>query len=132
MLSSGAGIAAEATSHREAPGRANRESVARVANAMPPRQVFASLAELFKALGAESRAMILHALSMEELCVSDLAAVLGATDSAVSHQLRHLRSMRLVRHRREGKMVYYTLDDDHVRQLFGAAMQHVHEQNTGS
>ena len=119
-----------AVSSREAPALAHRKSVGRVADAMPPRQEFSGLADLFKALGTESRAMILHALSIEELCVGDLAAVLGATDSAVSHQLRHLRSMRLVRQRREGKMVYYALDDDHVRQLFAAAMQHVHEQST--
>lgn len=120
--------AVAATSPQAAPSGAHRKSVAQVTKGMLPPQEFSDLADLFRAMGTESRAKILHALSMQELCVGDIATILGATDSAVSHQLRYLRSMRLVRNRREGKMIYYALDDDHVRQLFEAAMQHVHEQ----
>ena len=85
------------------------------------------LAEIFKALSNQTRLKLIHALYEEELCVSDLAALLTMTESAVSHQLRVLRGMRLVRYRREGKLIYYTLDDHHVHQLYEAALEHQHE-----
>jgi DNA-binding transcriptional ArsR family regulator len=83
------------------------------------------LAELFKALGDPTRVRIISALSRAELCVGDLAASLGMGQSAVSHQLRLLRSLRLVRRAKRGRMVYYALDDDHVRALFKSGMEHV-------
>jgi len=86
-----------------------------------------SLAELFKTLGDPTRVKILLALMQGELCVCDLAAVVGISDSAVSHQLRVLRASRLVKFRREGKVVYYALADDHVRRLFEQGLEHVHE-----
>ena len=105
----------------------HREQVERVLQSMPAEGTFDDLAEVFKILGHQTRLKILHALSREELCVCDLAALLGMTDSAVSHQLRLLRNMRLVRHRLHGKLVYYALDDQHVRQLFEAALEHLEE-----
>lgn len=103
------------------------DRVREVFRSMPDEPTFDGLAEVFKVLSHQTRLKILHALSQEELCVSDLAAVLGMTESAVSHQLRLLRTMRLVRHRREGKLVYYALDDEHVRQLVEAVMEHLQE-----
>jgi DNA-binding transcriptional ArsR family regulator len=85
----------------------------------------ARLAETFKALADPTRVRMLHALSHAELCVGDLAAVLEMTESAVSHQLRLLRSLRVVRARRDGKLVYYTLDDEHVARLFQISLEHL-------
>jgi ArsR family transcriptional regulator len=85
------------------------------------------LAETFRALGDPTRVRILDALSLCELCVCDLAAVLGLSQSAVSHQLRLLRGLRLVRARREGRMVFYTLDDRHVTDLLQQGLRHVEE-----
>ena len=87
----------------------------------------AGLAETFRALGDPTRVRILDALSHEELCVCDLAAVLSLSQSAVSHQLRLLRSLRLVKARREGRMVFYSLDDRHVVDLLQQGLRHVEE-----
>ena len=86
------------------------------------------LAEIFALLGDLTRVRILYALSLGELCVCDISAVLGATSSAVSHQLRLLRTAKLVKARKEGKNVFYTLDDEHVRQLFAQGLEHVLER----
>ncbi len=86
------------------------------------------MARTFRALADPTRVRILAALSEEEQCVGALAARLGMTPSAISHQLRLLRRMRLVRRRRQGKRVLYTLDDDHVRDLFAIAREHVLEK----
>jgi ArsR family transcriptional regulator len=83
------------------------------------------LAELFKALADPSRVRIISALTYTELCVHDLAAALDMSQSAVSHQLRSLREMRLVRYRKEGRHVYYQLDDEHIRDLFRRGLEHV-------
>lgn len=88
----------------------------------------AALAETFKVLGDTTRVRLLDALSRSELCVCDLARLLGLTESAVSHQLRLLRGMRLVRARREGRMVFYTLDDQHIVGLFEQGLEHVQER----
>jgi DNA-binding transcriptional ArsR family regulator len=101
--------------------------VRRVAKTMLADAVVTDLSETFKVLGNPTRLKLIHALFDEELCVGDLAVLLEMTDSAVSHQLRLLRGMRLVRYRKEGKQVYYTLDDQHVHQLFKAALDHQHE-----
>ena len=105
----------------------HQQEVDRVAALMPEERTFEDLAAVFKVLSHPTRLKIVHALSGGELCVCDLAALLGMSASAVSHQLRLLRTMRLVRHRREGKLIYYALDDDHVRQLFTAVMEHLEE-----
>lgn len=85
------------------------------------------LAETFRVLGDVTRVRILDALATGELCVCDLASLLGLTESAVSHQLRLLRGLRLVRSRRDGRMVFYTLDDQHIVSLFAQALEHVAE-----
>lgn len=83
------------------------------------------LAETFKALSDPSRVRIVSLLAEAELCVCDLAAALNMSQSAVSHQLRTLRNLQLVRWRREGRQVYYALDDDHVNDLFQRGLDHV-------
>ena len=85
------------------------------------------LAETFRVLGDPTRVRILDALSHGELCVCDIATLLGLSESAVSHQLRLLRSLRIVRPRRDGRMVHYALDDRHVVTLFRQALRHVEE-----
>jgi DNA-binding transcriptional ArsR family regulator len=85
------------------------------------------LCQTFKALGDMSRLKILWALAHQEMCVCDLAALLGITESAVSHQLRLLRTLRLVKNRREGTILYYRLADDHVSQLIRIALDHIQE-----
>lgn len=86
------------------------------------------LSETFKTLGDPTRLKICLALQNRELCVSDIAAVAEITESAVSHQLRLLKTMRLVRYRREGKMTYYMLDDSHIEQLISLGTRHVMER----
>lgn len=86
-----------------------------------------AVAETFRVLGDPTRVGILLALSEGELCVCDLAEIFDVSPSAVSHQLRLLRAHRIVRCRREGKLAFYSLDDDHVRSLFDEAMRHVAE-----
>ena len=91
-----------------------------------------ALAETFKVLGDTTRVRILDALSRSELCVCDIATLLGLSESAVSHQLRLLRGMRLVRPRRAGRMVYYSLDDQHIVGLFEQGLEHVEEREPSS
>ena len=86
------------------------------------------LADTFKVLGDATRVRILDVLSRQELCVGDIAEVLGLTESAVSHQLRLLRTARLVRQRRAGQQMFYALDDHHVIRLFAQAHEHVQER----
>jgi ArsR family transcriptional regulator len=85
------------------------------------------LADTFQALASPTRLRIVEALGREELCVCDLAAVAGVSESAVSHHLRQLRQMRIVRYRKEGRMAFYRLDDTHVRTLFGIGLDHVRD-----
>ena len=84
-----------------------------------------ALAETFGALSDPTRVRIISALAGQELCVFDLAGMLGLTGSAISHQLRLLRGQRLVRYRKEGKLAFYSLDDDHIRNLMGECIKHV-------
>lgn len=86
-----------------------------------------ALTETFKMLGDPTRVRILDAIAREELCVCDLAALVGLSESAVSHQLRLLRSLRLVRPRRAGRQVFYALDDQHIISLFQQGLRHVQE-----
>ena len=105
----------------------HEDAVADVRKIMIDEQVTASLAELFKALGDPTRVKILFALMNRELCVCDLAAVVGANDSAVSHQLRVLRTLKLIKFRRDGKTLYYSLADHHIEKLFAQGLEHVTE-----
>jgi ArsR family transcriptional regulator, lead/cadmium/zinc/bismuth-responsive transcriptional repressor len=101
------------------------ERIARTDEAMPGEAEFQELSEIFKVLGDFNRLRILHALGVAELCVCDLSETMGMSQSAVSHQLRLLRAAKLVRYRREGKNVFYALDDDHVRTLLEVSLAHV-------
>jgi ArsR family transcriptional regulator len=87
-----------------------------------------ALAETFRVLGDATRVRLLDALSRAESCVCDLAKALGSSESAVSHQLRLLRNLRIVRARRSGRMVFYTLDDQHIARLFAQGLDHVQER----
>ena len=106
----------------------NEAKVAAVRNAIPPEGVLFRLAETFRVLGDPTRVRILHALSLEELCVCDIASLLGTTKSAVSHQLRLLRSLRVVKFRKDGRIVYYSLDDSHVGNLLCEGLSHITSQ----
>ena len=101
------------------------------ARLLPPVSVSA-LADTFKVLGDGTRVRILDALSRAELCVCDLSSLLGLQESAVSHQLRLLRGARLVRARRDGRMVFYSLDDQHIVHLFEQGLEHVQERAVAS
>ena len=94
--------------------------------AMDPRDV-EGLTEIFRVLGDPTRVRILDALASSELCVGELARRVGISESAVSHQLRLLRSARIVRPRRDGRLMYYALDDRHVLALFRQGLKHVQE-----
>ncbi len=94
---------------------------------MPEEETLYDLAELFKVFGDSTRIKILYALFGSELCVGDIAQLLGMTQTAVSHQLRVLRSSKLVKGRKEGKTVFYALADDHVRTILDQGMEHVDE-----
>src|SRR6188768_2275793 len=87
-----------------------------------------ALAETFKVLGDVTRVRILDAISRTELCVGDIAQLVGLSESAVSHQLRLLRDQRLVRPRRAGQMIFYALDDHHIVKLFAQGLEHVQER----
>ena len=103
------------------------ETVAAVLSRLEPEETLLDLAELFKALGDSTRVRILHALTFSELCVCDLASLLDMSSSAVSHQLRVLRSRKIVKYRKEGKNVIYSLDDLHISALLEQGLQHVNE-----
>ena len=94
---------------------------------VPEDEVLYELADLFRVVGDSSRIKILYALHDTELCVQDIADAVQMSQSAVSHQLRVLKDSKLVRFRREGRTVYYALDDDHVRSILSMGMEHVEE-----
>ena len=99
--------------------------VERVQAQMPEEEALYDLAELYKVFGDSTRIKILYVLFAAELCVYDIAQLLGMTQSAVSHQLRILKNNKLVKFRREGKTVFYALDDDHVRSILKLGMEHL-------
>lgn len=103
----------------------NESKVIAAKNAMPSDVVLGRLAETFKVLGDPTRVRILLALSLDELCVCDIASLLGTTKSAVSHQLRLLRSLRAVKYRKDGRIVYYSLDDSHMGNLLHEGLNHI-------
>lgn len=103
------------------------EALARVCAELPDDEVLYDLAELFRVFGDTTRIKILYALFESELCVSDIAQAVGLSQSAVSHQLRVLKASKLVKFRRNGKTVFYSLDDDHVRTMIALGMEHVEE-----
>jgi DNA-binding transcriptional ArsR family regulator len=105
----------------------HEEVVAAVKKEMPDDEALLDLADLFKVFGDSTRVKIICALLRAEMCVCDIAALLGMSKSAISHQLRTLRQTRLVKYRREGKVVYYSLEDAHVEAIFNQGFVHVTE-----
>ena len=105
----------------------HQDTVARVKDLLPKDEVLYDLAELFKAFGDSTRVKLLCALFESDMCVCDLAAILGISQSAVSHQLRTLKASRLVKFRRDGKVVYYSLDDEHIKSIFNQGFEHITE-----
>jgi ArsR family transcriptional regulator, lead/cadmium/zinc/bismuth-responsive transcriptional repressor len=106
--------------------------VAGVKRALISSRDLVALAETFKILGDPTRVRLLDALSKAELCVCDLASLLGLSESAISHQLRLLRGTRVVRARRDGRMVFYSLDDQHILSLFQQGLRHVEEASSAA
>ena len=105
----------------------HEDLIASVEKDLPEDEVLYDLAELFKMFADSTRVKILYALFESELCVCDIAKVLNLTQSAVSHQLRILKGGKLVKYRREGKVVFYALADDHVRSIIEMGMDHISE-----
>lgn len=105
----------------------NAEIVKKVQKQMPPAKQLFDLANLFKVLGDPTRVRILYALFTNEMCVCDIAVLLNMTKSSISHQLRILKQTKLVKNRKDGKIVYYSLDDDHIEILFNQGLLHVCE-----
>lgn len=100
-------------------------------NSMPQESETTRLSDFFKVFGDSTRIKILWALHENELCVCDIAVVLNMTKSAVSHQLKILRQADLVKNRKDGKVVYYSLSDDHVKKIFEMAVEHLDELDEG-
>lgn len=105
----------------------HEEVVNRVMGRMPEEERLYDLAELFKVFGDSTRIKILWALFESEMCVCDIAYLLNMTQSAISHQLRVLKQAKLVKYRREGKIVFYSLEDEHIKQIFDQGMIHISE-----
>ena len=105
----------------------HQDILQKVQSDLPDDEVLYDLAELFKVFGDSTRIKILYALHDSELCVQDIADAVQLSQSAVSHQLRVLKDSKLVRFRREGKTVFYALDDDHVRSILSMGMDHIEE-----
>ncbi len=109
----------------------HEEIVTRVREKMPQEEMLYDLAELFKVFGDSTRTKIIWALFEEEMCVCDIAFLLNMTQSAISHQLRVLKQARLVKPRREGKNIFYSLDDEHIGEILNQGMSHINEQTLG-
>ncbi len=107
------------------------DTVEKVRKSMADDELIFDISELFRVMGDSTRAKILWALDESELCVCDIASLIGMTKSAVSHQLKVLKDNKLVRNRREGKVVYYSLADSHVKDIYEKAVEHINE-NTRS
>ena len=105
----------------------HEETVKRVKKTMPKDEDIYDLADLYKMFADSTRLRILWALSREELCVCDIAVLLGMTKSAISHQLKSLRLSNLVKHDKRGKEVYYSLADSHVKDIFEKGLEHIYE-----
>lgn len=106
---------------------AHNELVENVKNNMPSETILYDLAEVYRVFGDSTRIKILYCLFEAEMCVCDIAQLLGMTISAISHQLRVLKQAKLVKFRKEGKTVFYSLSDDHVRTIIGMGIEHISE-----
>ena len=103
----------------------NKEKVEETVKTIPALEEIKQMADIFKALSDPSRLKIVLAILNQEHCVCDIARICGQTDSAISHQLRILRSLKIVKNRREGKVIYYSLEDDHVISTINMSLDHV-------
>lgn len=104
------------------------ETIEAVEKIMPPEEQLYDLAELYKVFGDSTRIKILFALYESEMCVCDIAALLNMTQSAISHQLRVLKQSKLVKFRKDGKEVYYSLDDEHIFKILAQGLEHIKEK----
>lgn len=114
-------------SEEDLTGIFNPESVAHARTKMPDEETMSDLSDFFKNFGDSTRIKIVSALIAGELCVADIAEVLEMSDSAISHQLRILRQAKIVRSRRSGKQMYYSIDDEHVAILYSLGLEHIRE-----
>ncbi len=105
----------------------HEDTVNNVKNMMPEDGLIYDIAELFKVFADSTRMKIIYALMENELCVCDIAVIVGTTQSAISHQLRILKQSKLVKFRKEGKVVYYSLDDEHISQIVKKGREHIEE-----
>ena len=105
----------------------HQDKVDEVKNTMPEDGLIYDLAELFKVFADSTRMKIIYALMENELCVCDIASIVGTTQSAISHQLRILKQSKLVKYRKEGKVVYYSLDDEHILEIVKKGREHIEE-----
>ena len=105
----------------------HKDIVNNVAKSMLKEEVSINLAEFFKIFSDSTRIKILNALLTESMCVCDIAALLNMTHSAISHQLKILKKAKIVKYKREGKVVYYMLDDSHIEQIFKKGVEHIEE-----
>lgn len=105
----------------------HQDIVEKVAKVMPDESILYDTAELLKVFGDPTRIRIIFVLGQSEMCVCDIANLLGMTQSAISHQLRVLKQARLVKARRSGKTIFYSLCDDHVQKILNCAIEHVKE-----
>lgn len=103
------------------------EKIEKIKKILPCDELIFEMAELFKVFGDSTRMKIISALLEDELCVGDIAILTNSTPSAISHQLRVLKQAKLVKYRKDGKIVYYSLDDDHVRKIYEKGREHVEE-----
>ncbi|MBM3701204.1 MAG: winged helix-turn-helix transcriptional regulator [Actinobacteria bacterium] len=106
----------------------DKQKISDIKKKMKPEDIINRISETFKVLGDATRAKIISVLLITELCVCEISELLGTTKSAVSHQLRILRNTRLVKYRKEGKMVYYSLDDNHINNIFAEGLKHIEEK----
>lgn len=106
----------------------HEDTIQEVKSKMPQEESLYDLAELFKVFGDTTRIKILYALFASEMCVCDISFLLGMTQSAISHQLRVLKQARLVKFRKDGKVVYYSLDDEHIQRIFDQGLLHITEK----
>jgi len=107
----------------------NKDKIEKVIKLLPTSEELLEVADTYKVLGDPSRLKIVLALAAEELCVCDLSVLVGISISGISHQLRLLRSNRIVKYRREGKMAYYSLDDKHISNIIAEVLNHIKELN---
>ncbi|MBN1500341.1 MAG: winged helix-turn-helix transcriptional regulator [Spirochaetes bacterium] len=106
----------------------HKKIIEKVKKSISPDEILFILAEFFKVFGDSTRIKILQALSVSEMCVCDIAALINSTQSAVSHQLRILRSASLVKHHKDGRTVFYSLNDHHIKTIISTGMEHILEK----